>query len=378
MLSKYLKSKTNHIVLLLLSLSSLLISFITNSILFFIIPVGLIVLVFHYNSESERKIFLYTSIGICISIVIFVIYKSLFLQPDINSVDRYYNTITIKGLFFRGPIMTIYALLGNVYGLSKYFIVTFLDLGNLGFLIMTAVLLWLIFRKSVRFNYTWKSVMILLSVGLILSLSAIYPYAVVGKMCFDPLSYGHRFNLLLPIGFSIIIISMIYLLFKKSNIRVLVLSILMSIFLVGKINVTAQYYDDYKLQEAFINEYRQNYYDDRSVLYIIKKDVRFDMHLWRFYEFGGMLKSKGLPENKIFLYENNDLFLNENGNIKDLNILHSNYINGNFNIREFDINNYSIVHMKLDIKPSINIIEFLYSIIADIEYKEKIKIIIEN
>jgi hypothetical protein len=91
-----------------------------------------------------------------------------------------------------------------------------------------------------------------------------------------------------------------------------------------------------------------------------------------------MLKSKGLPENKIFLYENNDLFLNENGNIKDLNILHSNYINGNFNIREFDINNYSIVHMKLDIKPSINIIEFLYSIIADIEYKEKIKIIIEN
>jgi hypothetical protein len=223
-------------------------------------------------------------------------------------------------------------------------------------------------------RYTNNKLIMLL--GFILLLSAIFPYAVVNKTSVDFLSYGQRHNMLVPFGFSLILFGFFNKI-KSQLLRRVFIAIFISSALFAKVFISAQYYHAHKTQENFILEYKSgNYPDSESTLFIISQIPATDYLNWRLYEFGSMMRLNGMAENKVFLFQNSKLLDKEARDFKDIDDFNSVYVSNSFyGISMFNTGNYDVKFIEINASTSVSLPQYFKSLLFRTAPYHKVEII---
>lgn len=359
-LHKYINSESENIRFLLLALFMLFLAFATQSVIFFLIPLLIISFIQSkskvYNIKKYRNVF----IGILLSLLIFFLIKMLFGSPS-GPYDGY-NGVRIRALIFEAPILVLKTFLSLFVRFFEFYQIFAIKLENLLFVLLFGTLIFFTVGKNFEsINSTKKSKLFFFIIGVLLVFSAIYPYAVVGKVDYDLISWSQRHNLFIPIGFSLMIFFAFDYLISSTLIKKLVFSFLIGLFIVSRIFIIAQFYHSFKLQEKFMVEYKAKLHQNKSTLYYINQTSTIDIFNWRFYEFGQLMRSNNLNENKLFFFKNspdipkNDLI--HKTIFKESFIKYRYYGICNFDINEFDI---KIINFKYN--KEISITDFLKSV----------------
>lgn len=334
-----------HNALLILAFILLSISFITNSLLFFVIPLTVIHAFFifkKYGKDYTKRLAVGLS-SVVLAVVVFYLFKSQFVQ--VSGAYQDYNRITFDGLIFsgiKGIFIFIYASLLAFYKLqltifSDYYSVILFGLFCL-------VFSFLFLAKSLELHSNRKNA-ISFFVGLCLFLAGIYPYAVVGKLGYDFLSFNQRHNLLTFMGFAVMLYHAILLFPSGLKVKKYILISLLSVFAVNRCYIGLQYAYASEIRDNYMNQVSYTSDDEKakSILYIVDNDFSRDYHKWRFYEFGGMLRANNLPQNKVYLPKGSE-FLNKNSSdFEDIEKFNDLFLSKtHYGLLDFDKSNYIV------------------------------------
>jgi hypothetical protein len=375
-MTKYIRNKEFNWSILLLFLP-LSISYVTNSLLFHIVPLTILIFVYYkYASSLEKSKAIQVSGVIFLSVLAFFTYKTLFMQT--SGSYQNYNKITLKGLLFEGPKVTALTLLYIVKG---YIDILVLALKNITHLIILAVTSTVIYHLLKRIglgnlNLTRKYIYVLAGVGLFLFAIGIYPYGVVGKTALSYQDWAQRHLMLVPVGIAFMLVSFILLL-PNTNLKIGGLAILLSSFLLIRVYVLVQFYHAARLQQAFIKTYQQlPISNEESYLFVIDNQPQAHL-IWRFYEFGGLLRQQHLKSNKLFLYASGK-YVNGLGKL-NMDKLEPDYLNeAIYGIQDFNSTNYQTKHITLSYQSTLSIPDFLKSLFMQQSRLHDVKITLIN
>ncbi len=228
---------------------------------------------------------------------IFWTFKTLFLSPSGLYVQGNYNKITIGG-FILSPFKTLQSILESVMKLPEVLSEAVLNY----YMIVPAFLLFVLIYFLAIKNKTKDQkpsipYWLLLAISFILVILAVYPYAIIGKV---PVfySYADRHQLLLPLGVAMLIVSLIYILIKEKY-RALILSLVLTSFIVTNVYFNLQYIHRWIKNEALISYFEKSDFNNETVV-VEDNTASDDLHHrdLRFYELCGMSKlAKGKQTN---------------------------------------------------------------------------------
>lgn len=332
----------------------LLLSCITNSFIFFIAPCVLAILVLLKDKIFNYKKTLITVTSITVlAVLFFMLFKVFFMKVNPDSVYANYNKITVSRLIVDGPIKTINHIPKSIYLLFNYVFNVLKQLENLFFVLLFFIPIFIVLKKMQWQSISIKFYLLSLLVSIAFLFSAIFPYAVVGKVNVDMLDYSNRYDMLLIIGFSILFSTSILFFIKSKVYGKIVLSFVFSVMFICKISVFTNYYYNLKLQDKFYTTYLSKLDSTKSYLIYEKGNVNLN---WRFYEIGGLLREHNSAQNVLFIHGKSKFY-----NGKQLNsALVENYNKQEcFSITEFDLNNYQIKKIEFKYKERLSFIDFI-------------------
>lgn len=356
----------------------LLISYVTNSLLFHVVlatPLLLIYLSYKLEKPKVSKM-KHVTVVVILSVIVFFSYKSLFMQP--SGLYKNYNKITLNGLLLEGPKITALTLLFIVKGYIDMLVPV---LKNTAHLIILAAISTVIYQLLKRIDLgnlilTRKYIYGLAGIGVFLFAIGAYPYGVVGKTALSYLDWNQRHLMLAPVGIAFILVAFIFLL-PNTNLKVGGLAILLSSFLLIRVYVILQFYHSARLQQNFVQAYKQlPILNDESYLFVIDNQPQTHT-MWRFYEFGGLLRENQLKNNKLFLYASGK-YVNELGELNINKLEPEIFTKTNYGVQEFNLNNYQTKHISITYQPVLSIPEFVKSLVWRSEEFHQVKISFVN
>ena len=328
-------------------------SYVTNSFIFFSAPVFLLVWIYINEKIVVNKKFYFLLALVLGSIFLFMVFKHFFMQVNPNSSYENYNKITLQGLLFSGPQKTILQIPQTFFNLFYLAVDVLRQKVNLLFAIILAIPFYFALKKMEWKTISFKYFMLTIVASIILIFSAIYPYAVVGKINNNMYEYTSRFDMLLVVGVSIMIISMILFLFKNQYTGKIFLSFTFSILFVCKLCIFINFYYHSTLQNSFYSSYLSKLESTKS--HVIHEQKKHTIN-WRLYEIGGVLRARHLRENVLFVNGKSPFLsedtINKASVQKIIMITH-------YSIKDFDVNNYDYKTVELDYKEKLDILDFL-------------------
>lgn len=342
----------NHVKHLFLFFAFVTLSYITNSFIFFIIPVFLLVWILMNEKIVINKQFVFLGSLILVSIVLFMLFKHFFMKINPDSNYENYNKITLQGLLFSGPQKAILQMPQIFLNLFYLTLDVLMQQVNLLFALVLAIPFYFTFKRMEWKTISFKHFMLAIVASIILIFSALYPYAVVGKVNNNMYEYTSRFDMLLVVGVSIMITSMILFLFKNQYAGKIFLSFTFSILFICKLCIFINFYYHSSLQNSFCNSYLSKL--DSTKSHVIHEQKKHTVN-WRFYEIGGILRAQHMTENIFFVSGKSPLLVNDTINKI---LVHDKVIINHYSIKDFDINNYDYKTVELNYKEKLNILDF--------------------
>jgi hypothetical protein len=291
-------------------------SFIVQSLLvFYVIP--LFGVIFLLNSKTDNQNYLSISnsmikikshLDFFLLPILFLIYKHFFLQTSGLYAENGYNKITLMGLL-KAPFVTIKYMAYQFNGIlievkEKVFSGSF---GIVVFLIF-GLIIFIFIKNNFRTKLPVlknKEKLYLILIGFIFLFFAIFPYAVVGKIP-SFYSFDTRHQLLVPFGFSLIIVVLCAFFVKRNNVSYLFLAIVISLFITTTFLQQIQYIKGWLKQESFANSLEYISYDDTpSTIFIQDNTIHLDATEGglSFYNWTGILKLKKGKEHFFWIEE---------------------------------------------------------------------------
>ena len=227
--------------------------------------------------------------------VLFFVYKHFFLQPSGLYAEIGYNEITLIGLL-KAPFMTLIFIAYQFYGiLIEIKEKVFSDLFGVVFFLCLGFILFIVIKKFFRLNISVlenREKLFLFLTGFILLFLAIFPYAVVGKMP-SFMGYATRHQVLIPFGFSLIVVVLCTVIIKRNNVSYLLLSIIISIFITTTFLQQVQYIKGWLKQESIASSLDHISFDDTPSTVLVQDNTEYLDATERdlsFYSWAGILK----------------------------------------------------------------------------------------
>jgi hypothetical protein len=337
----------------ILSLSLFFLCFNTNSLLvFYIIP---FIESFFRSSNWKFNIKIFT---------LFCLKKfDFFFIPFF-----YYG---IKLFYFKPDEPYLhYNEINNIEGLIKAPAKFFIEIMKISTPIFFTILLSIIFLRSLRFielypqTFSRKNVFTISIIGFLFLYIGILPYAVVG--CYPSFfEWTSRHQLLLPLGFSVVILSIWIRL--GVQFRNIFISIVLSVSVLYNIMTYKDYYYDWRKQSMIVKLIKNNEIIKNSNL-IVFNDLSLPFNIWnriyRFYEWNGLLKLAFNDEKRLGINKN-ELIKFKNGNL-----LNSKYYS-HYNASDFNSSNTHLKAVNVTINPEVSYTRYLLS-------KEPFSITVQN
>jgi hypothetical protein len=330
----------------ILSLLLFFASFTVNSFLvFYIIPFSVLYLLeakvdiqnFKINKRSLAELINFKLIirktDFLLLPILFFVVKSLFLKTEGLYADSGYNEITLQG-FLTGFVGILKAFDESYIGLLKELIINpFSSSLFIVLFIFFSVILFIIMKKmdSSFMQLKENKIRIVLIFGVILFVLGAFPYAIVGKIPTFNL-YETRHQLLLPVGASMITLSLIWILVKPKYLRI-TNAVLLAALITTNIKHDLYFIKDNMKQESIaINfSFNKNIRDFHTFLLIDYSKRKDELtNSYRFYNLCGISKEIYKKEDKLIV-EYNEYKMHET-NWKKL-ISHS----IKFNIKDYKI-----------------------------------------
>ena len=350
-ITKFVTSEKPSYLLLAIASSLLFTSFVTNSLLFYSLPVVAIILLYQWLETKRLKRTAAAASLLIVLIGSFFIFKNSYLIPEVGSpyAASNYNSFGLRDLVLDGPIRTVRYLISYPKIFAHDALMVFSDSFNvLLFLGISMISIgWLAAKRSNSVsNISQRKLYIILVVGLLLLVAAVYPYAVVRKFSDSLFSYNERHNLLVPVGMALLLFSILNLILKANGVKY-AYAVIIPLFLVIKLNILGYFVVKTNLQQQVINEISDyithHRLESQSIMFVDTLDSSHRLGYWSFYEYGGMIRSLGLPENKVFVPESL-VRKNKSGNLQ-LGIKGNTSLfleNSNYGISSFDTSNYEV------------------------------------
>ncbi len=364
LLIKFLRNESNSFFLLIAASPLLFLSFITNSLIFFSLAVVCIILTYQFFDIGKVKKIIFVAGWLIGLIALFFVFKGKFLLPQGESTygQTGYNSFGIIDLVYQGPLRTLKYMIDYPVIFLKETLKIFTSSFNVFLFLFLSILTAAVFYMARGIDLLHKmspsKIYISFAVGLLLLVSAIYPYSVVGKASDSLFSYNERHNLLMPIGLSLILFSLIHSLLKPVYIKYAFALIIPFLFVL-KLNIFSYFAVKADLQEQIGSEVKSyithHKISGQSILFVNQTDDSSNLDDWSFYEYGGIMRLLNLPENKVFV---SNSFLNENElGEPTLDIKGNTHLfieSPNYGISKFDTSNFQVLKYKLDIEDESN------------------------
>ncbi|MBT4791719.1 MAG: hypothetical protein HON90_09125 [Halobacteriovoraceae bacterium] len=282
-------TKEKSTVKSILMIATLFLSFSTNSLLFF--HLILITLILYYQGElSSTKKMLITikkNLIIFLAPFIFFIIKGIYLKP--YGIYTNYNKITFIS-FFKGIPTSLMSLVQ----IFKNLIMT-MEVHNVLF---TLVFLF-VFKLLSRYNFNVPKNITFTKgflTGIILTLSGLYPYAVVGKVP-KGIAMNSRFEILTVYGLTIIFVFLIFKVsskLKQTFLVPVIFSLLITFFMMRNINIYQKYIVFWVENEAFESLIKANKTIAKNTSFTVTSSTFSSTKTIKksatFYEYSGMSK----------------------------------------------------------------------------------------
>lgn len=308
-LVKFVHSK--NVLYRILALILFTLSFSTNSVLVFYFIIFIFLYYFHFNSfngilEFIKNMLLISKKYIDFLLIPFLyyIYKSIYMVP-FGLYDGYNSVSLLKML---NPIKYFESIGRN------FFDPIFSSLQETSLIIVFLIFFIYIidiFKKNKHLNMIQdekKKQLLLFVIGFIIFIFATMPYIAVDKMPKMGFS-DSRFQILLPLGFSILLYYSVLLIFKN-NFRKYILFVLIFSFITFNIKDQFAWNIDWQYQQSI----KQNIEDseiikNNSTFLVINQlnDKFYNSRKPPFYEFSGISKQALGTDDKLFVYKSEDV-----------------------------------------------------------------------
>ncbi|MFY4764491.1 hypothetical protein ACOTVQ_06605 [Aliarcobacter butzleri] len=280
------------------------ISFLVNSILIFYAIVLIYIFYKTYDIQSSfiRNFiyFLKTKIDFIILPIIYYCIKSIYFIP--NGAHEGYNTISLfKMVNPEGYLKTI------VYSFFEPILNSFSDLLYLISILFVFILFFNYFRKmNILDNIKYENENKKIILGFLIFILGAMAYLAVGKIPKHD-DWNSRFQLLLPLGFSLIYYYVLNEIFKKQYLNyLLILSIVSFGFFHFKEQI--KYNIDWYYQESIIENFKvsEKIKNNSTFIFINNLGNNLNNRNFRFYELNGMSRFVLNDDSKLFV-ENSEL-----------------------------------------------------------------------
>lgn len=293
-------------------------SFLTNSLLvFYAVPLGYILYISYDKGISFSKNiiqFIKIKLDFIILPIVFIIIKSIYFVP--NGLYQNYNKIDLASftnsiwenfeqtflLSFKVPILQSIDLL-------NYWVIFFI------FLILLIMPFLDAFKEKNQGDMS-KNDSYLFIMGLVIFLLGSFPYLVVGKIP-QMSDWESRHQLLLPLGFSLIVYFGIKLILNilsfKQIAKFFLYFILILSFIIFHIKDNIFYNIDSMYQQSIIENFRQSdtIRNNSTFIYSIELNSKFVRgRTLRFYEINGLSKEAFKVDNRLFSISKEEIFIN--------------------------------------------------------------------
>jgi len=277
-------------------------SFFVNSLLVFYAVVLLYIFYKIYNTKlnfiQNSILFVKTKIDFIILPILFFIVKSIwFVSSGAHGSD--YNKISIFAMLNPFNYLQSFS-----YSFVEPIAISFTSKG-FGILLVIIVFLMVLFRKKLNFsqnceeNPSYK--LSLLFLGVIVFIFGAMPYIAVGKV---PTSedWLSRFQLLLPLGFSLVLFYTLKLILKK---EIFTNTIIICIIAFSFFHIKEQimYNIDWFYQKGIIENFEENEEIKNNTTFIIDNKIQDKFaknRVFRFYEINGMSKNIFFDDKRLF------------------------------------------------------------------------------
>ena len=277
-------------------------SFFVNSLLVFYAVVLLYIFYKIYNIKlnfiQNSILFVKTKIDFIILPILFFIVKSIwFVSSGAHGSD--YNKISIFAMLNPFSYLKSFS-----YSFVEPIAISFASKG-FGILFVIIVFLMVFFRKKLNFsqnceeNPSYK--LSLLFLGVIVFIFGAMPYIAVGKV---PTSedWLSRFQLLLPLGFSLVLFYTLKLILKK---EIFTNTIIICIIAFSFFHIKEQimYNIDWFYQKSIIENFKENEEIKNNTTFIIDNKIQDKFaknRVFRFYEINGMSKNIFFDDKRLF------------------------------------------------------------------------------
>jgi len=283
------------------------VSFMTASLLVFY---GFVLLYILYANYIQKRNFILSLRDTILKYIDFIALPLIFfeiknhyfkpygLYASYNQINIDKNTLTMLYQSFEASF---------VEPLSKAFYL------SIDYWYIFIVLFIFLYRFINKFTFNKKSfiaLILLLLFGIFIFSVAVFPYIAVGKLP-QLIGWESRHQLLIPFGFSLILVSL-YLLLRKLNIIIanLSISIVISMFTVATFDSYLRYEKDWFYQLALEKNMKassliQN--NSTFIIQLINSTYLANHRNISFYEFGGHNKKVFGIDNKLFVENINDI-----------------------------------------------------------------------
>lgn len=295
----------------ILALILFTLSFSTNSVLVFYFIIFIFLYYFHFNSfngilEFIKNMLLISKKYIDFLLIPFLyyIYKSIYMVPW--GLYEGYNGISLLKML--NPIKYFESIGRN------FFDPIFSSLQETSSIIVFLIFFIYIidiFKKNKHLNMIEdekNKKLLLFVIGFIMFIFATMPYIAVDKMPKMGFS-DSRFQILLPLGFSILLYYSVLLIFKN-NFRKYMLLVLIFSFIIFNIKDQFAWNIDWQYQQSI----KQNIEDseiikNNSTFLVINQlnDKFYNSRKPPFYEFSGISKQALGTDDKLFVYKSEDV-----------------------------------------------------------------------
>lgn len=291
----YLLSKNIHelnIIKRILILSLFFFSFWINSILVFYAIVLIYIFYFMYSYEVTffRNIYIFvkSKIDFILLPVVFFVVKSIYFVP--SGIYAGYNSIKLSKfldleIFYKTfELNFIDPIIVSLSSVNLLIVI----------LILSLILLFLSNLSTRENNNTQKLDVYFLLIGFLTFLLGVFAYIAVGKLP-SLYNWASRLQVLLPLGFSIILYYGIQILSNLLNFKeifkIFIYSVLILSFVIFNLKEQIRYNIDWMYQQSIMENFRTSYIIRDNTTFIVTNelgDKLVDGRKLGFYQLNGM------------------------------------------------------------------------------------------
>jgi hypothetical protein hcinC1_06020 len=287
------------------------VSFLVNSLLVFYIIVLIYIFYKKYNYQmcflKNISYFIKNNFDFILLPVLFFIIKSIWFLPS-GAHGSDYNRISIYAILNPKAYIESFAT-----SFLEPFLATLNTISYITVIFILFSVVWACVSKKIYISdYACanKNNIALMILGVLIFAFGAMPYIAVGKM---PASedWSSRFQLLLPLGFAMVLYYGLGFLFKI-KVYAYVIVYLVLAFCCTHIVEQARYNIDWFYQQSIIENYKSNKDIKNHTTFFLKSRIQNKFaknRLLRFYEINGMSKLAFGDDKRLFMYNQNELEL---------------------------------------------------------------------